>query len=79
MEQAIHSMSNLFAQLGKPSDETAISLFIASHAPLPSEVRLHEAVFWTSAQALFLSEAVSDDADWAEVAENLNSRLHAAE
>ena len=76
MERAVHSMSNLFAQLGKQNDEAAIALFIDTHAPLPSETRLHEAVFWTSAQAGFLAEAVSDDADWADVAENLNSLLH---
>lgn len=76
MERALHSMSNLFAQLGRPSDEASIALFIEAHAPMSSDMRLHEAVFWTSAQADFLAEAVSDDADWAGVAENLNSLLH---
>lgn len=78
MERTLHSMSNLFAQLGRPNDDAAIALFIETHAPLPNETRLHEAVFWTSAEAVFLAEAVSNDADWADVAENLNSLLHAA-
>lgn len=76
MEHAIHNMNNLFAQLGKPNDEVAISRFIETHAPLPNEMRLHEASFWTIGQASFLSEAISDDADWAEVADDLNAMLH---
>ncbi len=76
MEHAIHSMSNLFAQLGKPSDEFSISRFIEAHAPLPDAMQLHEAGFWTVSQAGFLAEAISDDADWAKVADDLNAMLH---
>ena len=77
MERSKHDMGNLFAQLGQPSDETAIARFIETHSPLPGDMRLHEANFWTCNQAAFLREAISDDADWAEVAEQLNSELHA--
>lgn len=77
MEYSIHDMSHLFAQLGEPGDERSIARFIEAHAPLPNALRLHEADFWTPAQASFLCEAISDDADWAEVADNLNARLHA--
>lgn len=77
MERTVHDMSNLFAQLGEPSDEGAIKAFIEAHAPLPGEVRLHEAGFWSDAQARFLSEAISQDSDWAQVADALNSELHA--
>lgn len=76
MESAMHDMCNLFAQLGEPCDDAAISKFIETHAPLPGETLLHEAKFWTSAQAAFLRDAISDDADWAEVADSLNSQLH---
>lgn len=76
MEQSVHNMSNLFAQLGQPSDELAISAFIESHRPLPGGMLLHEASFWTCAQASFLREAINDDADWAEVADRLNAQLH---
>ena len=76
MEQAIHDMSNLFAQLGKPNDEVAISSFIEAHSPLPGEMQVHEALFWSRSQAIFLREAISDDADWAEIAEHLNLQLH---
>lgn len=76
MERPVHDMGNLFAQLGEPSDDAAIDRFIAAHTPLPGSVLLHEAAFWTSAQAAFLREAILDDADWAEVADALNRELH---
>lgn len=76
MERPVHNMSNLFAQLGEASDEAAIARFIETHAPLSGSVLLHEAVFWTPAQAGFLREAILDDADWAEVADALNRELH---
>ena len=77
MERHIHSMSNLFAQLGQPSDDAAIAQFIKMHGSLASSVPLHEAPFWSPAQTDFLREAVLNDADWAEVVEALNTELHA--
>ena len=79
MEQPTHSMSNLFAQLGQPCAEPDIAQFIAARQPLAGDVRLDEAAFWSASQALFLREAIGEDADWAEVAEALNSELHAPE
>ena len=76
MERHVHNLSNLFAQLGQPNDEIAIAQFIRAHSPLPAEVRLHEANFWSPSQAAFLKEAILDDADWADVADELNSELH---
>ncbi|MCK0509485.1 DUF2789 domain-containing protein [Aromatoleum anaerobium] len=75
MELPTHSMSNLFAQLGLPADEAAIERFIASHSPLPENVALADASFWTPAQAAFLREEIGDDADWAEVVDQLNLSL----
>lgn len=77
MERPVHSMSNLFAQLGQPDDEAAIARFIESHRPLANGVQLAEAPFWTPAQACFLRESLLQDADWAEVADELNVELHA--
>lgn len=77
MEHPIHKMSHLFAQLGCPNDEAAISRFIETWRPLASDVQLHEAACWTPAQAGFLRQALLDDADWAEVADALNVGLHA--
>ena len=77
MEQNVHNMNNLFAQLGKPSNDSDIARFLATHGPLPNEVPLHEAPFWTPSQAEFLRDAVCEDSDWAEVVDELNAGLHA--
>lgn len=72
MEQPLHTMGNLFAQLGLPSDEQEIERFIATHAPLAPTVALERAPFWTPAQAAFLRDEINEDADWAEVVDQLN-------
>lgn len=76
MERAAHDLKSLFAQLGMASDESSIARFIESHAPLDGGVQLHEAAFWTKAQADFLREAALDDADWVAIVDMLNSELH---
>ena len=76
--QPIHTMSELFAQLGRSGDPADIAAFLARQTPLSGEVRLHEASFWTPSEAEFLRQAVVDDADWAEVVEQLNADLHEA-
>jgi len=76
MEQPIHSMSNLFAQLGLPNDKASIARFIETHRPLPESTRLSEAPFWNPAQAAFLREEIQDDADWAPIIDELNADLH---
>ena len=76
MERPVHSMANLFAQLGRPCDESAIARFVETHHPLSGGVLLHEAAFWTPSEADFLRQAILDDADWAEVIDELNTRLH---
>lgn len=75
MEYSVHPLRDLFNQLGLPSDTAAIEGFIGRHAPLPEEIPLSEADFWTEPQARFLSEAVLDDADWAPVVDQLNAQL----
>lgn len=76
MELIDKQMSNLFAQLGEANDEQSISLFIALHGGMPGRVHLHEAQFWSSAQASFLSEAHLSDAAWSQVVDELNIKLH---
>jgi hypothetical protein len=76
VERSAYDMSSLFAQLGVANDEQSIARFIKSHAPLESDVQLHEAAFWTAAQAGFLREATLDDAEWAAIVDALNSELH---
>ena len=75
MEASLHSMPNLFAQLGLPAEPAAIEAFIQSHRPLPEAVSLPQAPFWTPAQAAFLQEEILEDADWVGVIDELNGRL----
>ena len=77
MERPVHDLSNLFAQLGEPSDEASIARVIETHSPLAEGIQLYEAAFWTPAQAGFLREAILEDADWAEVIDELNNDLRA--
>jgi hypothetical protein len=70
-----HTMSNLFAQLGLPSEEAAIEAFIASHRPLENDIALYRAPFWSAMQRAFLKEEIIEDADWAAVIDELNGRL----
>ena len=75
METPIHDLPALFKQLGLANDTASIDAFIQPHAPLPAERKLSEAVFWSPAQAAFLREEILEDADWAEVVDQLNVRL----
>ena len=75
MDQPIHQFSELFAQLGLPADEQAIRQFIATHAPLRNDIDLADAPFWTGSQAAFLKEEKLEDADWAELVDQLNLAL----
>ena len=77
MEPNTPTLADLFAQLGLDADEAAQRAFIAAHAPLPANLRLEEAPFWTPAQAQLLREERIDDADWAIVVDQLNLALRA--
>lgn len=75
MDARTHTLNNLFAQLGLPSESAAIDDFIAAHGPLDHGVALYRAPFWTPAQRGFLKEEIIEDADWAGVIDELNERL----
>ncbi|TSE24797.1 DUF2789 domain-containing protein [Tepidimonas aquatica] len=75
MERPIHDLAELFAQLGLPNDEASMRAFIEQHAPLPADVALADAPWWTPAQARFLHDAKCEDADWAEVVDQLDAAL----
>lgn len=77
MSANYHPFCELFAQLGLPSDAPSIATFIQSHSPLPPGTRLEDAGFWTPAQATLLRQTLQDDADWAEVVDQLNLALRA--
>ena len=78
MEQPIHGFADLFAQLGLPADDAGIRQFIATHSPLPGQVLLADAPFWSDAQARMLRETIADDTDWADVVDRLDSVLRKA-
>jgi len=71
------TLSDLFAQLGLAGKPLDTDDFVAAHLPLLNRIALAEANFWTSAQAEFMKEKILDDADWAEVIDQLNERLSA--
>jgi hypothetical protein len=75
MQNPIHDLPALFEQLGLPAEQASIERFISTHSPLPPTCRLADAPFWTSAQASFLREEILEDADWAEVVDQLNLML----
>ena len=75
MHAPVHTLENLFEQMGLPNQPNDVDSFIEKHGPLASEVKLEEAAFWTDHQAAFLREQLIADADWAEVVDELNTRL----
>lgn len=77
MEKPVHLFTDLFKQLGLASDSTAIASFIQDHRPLPDDIRLADAPFWNEAQANFIREELLEDADWAEIVDQLDAALRA--
>jgi len=75
MDTSLHTMPNLFQQLGLSNDEQAINDFVRSHQ-LPNNVLIQHAGFWSAAQTAFIEECLDDDSDWAEVVDQLNAQLH---
>lgn len=65
----------LFDQLGLPSSDADIQAFILRNRPLPANVKLFEAAFWTESQAKFLREEIACDAEWAVVVDKLDTEL----
>ncbi len=75
MQAQMHTLNNLFAQLGLPADEAGLENFIATHRPLANDIPLYRAPFWSPTQRAFLKEEIIEDADWAPVIDELNGRL----
>lgn len=75
MDLTDHSLKSLFAQLGLPNSKGEIDAFIERHSPLPGAVRLADAPFWTAGQAAFLREEINEDAEWAELVDQLDALL----
>lgn len=75
MDTSQHTFTTLFEQLGLPSDPASIERFIMDHSPLPPEIALAQAPFWSESQSHFLHEGIEDDSDWAEVIDELDAQL----
>ncbi|WP_411728095.1 DUF2789 domain-containing protein [Methyloglobulus sp.] len=75
MDTSIHTLQTLFFQLGLASNEEQIRVFIEKHRPLPRNIALSEADFWSEAQAAFLAEAIEEDSDWCALVDELDSLL----
>lgn len=75
MESPTHNLPSLFKQLGLPDEPVDIEKFITTHSPLKPELHLADAFFWSKSQAEFLRDEILDDADWAEVVDQLDVLL----
>ena len=75
MESQNHSLEQLFKQLGLDSSEASIAEFISKNAPIASDVKLHQAAFWSPSQSSFLQQSKADDADWSEIVDQLDTML----
>lgn len=69
-------LSDLFVQLGLDASEPAIDKFIEEHKGLNKSRHIEDAPFWNDSQSQFLQQALAEDAQWAEVIDELNVRLH---
>ena len=78
MEAPVHSMNALFAQLGLGDSDSEVNKFIVEQPAIPGDTPLHKGTMWNASQASFLREAVADDADWAEVVDQLDAMLRDA-
>lgn len=75
MNSSYHRFSELFLQLGLPGDVEGIKHFLDSHRLVEPSVRLEDAPFWTESQATLLRDEILQDADWAEIVDQLNVAL----
>jgi hypothetical protein len=75
MEKNLHTLGELFSQLGLPCDTVSIESFIAHHRPLDGTIKLSDAPFWNQSQRDFLQQQICVDADWSEWVDKLDVRL----
>ena len=75
MPSNIHTLSDLFKQLGLPADPASIEDFIARHEGICTDCTLPHAPIWTESQRAFLEQAIAEDSDWALPAEALAGML----
>ena len=69
------TLKDLFLQLGLPKDQQKIDSFINQHNGLDENIRIENASFWTESQATFLRTSLQEDAEWAELIDQLSAML----
>lgn len=67
-------LPELFEQLGLPNGEHEIAHFVKNH-PLPEDMRMTDADFWSDAQRQFLRESWQQDSDWCVAVDKLDALL----
>jgi hypothetical protein len=75
MNAPVHTLTELFRQLGLPDDERGIMRFIVDHRLPDPAVSLADAPFWKASQAAFVRDELACDADWAEIVDILDVLL----
>ena len=75
MESQIHTLSSLFDQLGLDNEDSSIEHFINHHKPVPGDVELHQAEFWSRSQSDFIKQMKDEDADWVGIIDQLDVML----
>jgi len=66
MENMNQTFTELFKQLGLPSDAMSIEAFLKLRHPLAAATRVEDAPFWSLSQRHFIKEQLASDTDWAE-------------
>lgn len=70
------SFTDLFLQLGLPSEPAEIADFIVKHSPLPDRTALADAPFWSEGQAQFIREKMQRDMPpWSILLDQLSEAL----
>jgi len=77
MDTNLHTLPNLFLQLGLSDKPEDMESFINSHS-LADGVEIENAGFWTDGQAQFLKESRDFDGAWAESVDELSTLLNQA-
>jgi hypothetical protein len=73
----MYHFSDLFAQLGLPTEPLEIAHFLKVHRSMAEGFRLPDAPCWTASQATFLRESLLQDSDWSAVVDQLSNALQA--
>jgi len=75
MDTITHNLSGLFAQLGLPNSSDEIADFIDRNRPVAKNRAIYELDIFTRSQKQFLHEGLQQDAEWAEVIDELHALL----